>query len=220
MKIRYSDIIRDYFHSFTDTKYPAAVPAVLILVAAAGIILSAFRIVPEHTLYAFPLFFTLISGYTHKIRLPEMMYQVPLTDHEREKYIGKMLNVKILTPVIFTVIYDLVFISFFKINTVIAVNQIIWALSVSFLFGTSFNGFYDNNGSGIAVTSAFPSINFLLIMGYFKEVNECKNRIAAGTIVFLFITLLLSGYCIKTWKNNRSRYSVFETTELRSEVSK
>lgn len=101
----YKRVIRDYFQEFIRVFCMERV-RFLALFLVFGIIfmwdnwLERFRMdgIFDNWINGIPILFTLFSGALHRVSLPFMMYLVPCSREQRERYIQRMLAVKLAVP--------------------------------------------------------------------------------------------------------------------------
>ena len=109
----YRRVIRDYFQEFIRVFCMERV-RFLALFLVFGIFfmwdiwLERIRMdgIFDHWINGIPILFTLLSGALHRVSLPFMMYLVPCSREQRERYIQRMLQVKVAVPLSLGLVCD------------------------------------------------------------------------------------------------------------------
>ncbi|HBA46366.1 MAG TPA: hypothetical protein DCZ91_00900 [Lachnospiraceae bacterium] len=109
----YKRVIQDYFQEFIRVFCMERV-RFLTLFLVFGIMfmwdnwLERIRMdgIFDNWINGIPILFTLFSGALHRVSLPFMMYLVPCSREQRERYIQRMLAVKVAVPMGFGVVCD------------------------------------------------------------------------------------------------------------------
>ena len=109
----YKRVIPDYFQEFIRV-FSTERARFLALILVFGIIFlwdiwwERIRMdgIFHNWINGIPILFALISGALHRVSLPFMMYLVPCSREQRERYIQRMLTVKVAVPIAFGLICD------------------------------------------------------------------------------------------------------------------
>ncbi len=109
----YRRVIRDYFQEFIRVfsmergRFPALF-LVLGTIFMGDIWLERIRMggIFGNWINGIPILFALVSGALHRVSLPFMMYLVPCSREQRERYIQRMLAVKVTVPMGFGLVCD------------------------------------------------------------------------------------------------------------------
>ena len=109
----YRRVIRDYFQEFSRV-FRMERARFLALFLVFGILFlwdMWWERIPmdgifHHWINGIPILFALLSGALHRVSLPFMMYLVPCSREQRERYIQRMLTVKVAVPLSIGLVCD------------------------------------------------------------------------------------------------------------------
>lgn len=221
----YKRVIRDYFQEFIRVFCMERV-RFLALFLVFGIIfmwdnwLERFRMdgIFDHWINGIPILFTLFSGALHRVSLPFMMYLVPCSREQRERYIQRMLAVKLAVPMGVGLVCNGVAVwtgSYFRYVFVLQMASIFFLSSLCGILNEGgMTGAEKRKAYGelqpfasamLAVCNLVGMAMFLICMGSVSRV-EFWIVISAMTLFFLPMLAVVG----KRWKQIRRNFADYE----------
>lgn len=108
----YRRVIRDYFQEFIRVFSMERIKFLILFLGSGAVLWGVWaeRIrmdgIFANWINGIPILFALLSGALHRVSLPFMMYLVPCSREQRERYIQRMLTVKVAVPIGFGLLCD------------------------------------------------------------------------------------------------------------------
>lgn len=218
MKVKNSDVIRDYWSGFrkaTKEKY------LFVLLALFAVMPLVFRSLDgesifrkpenEKMIFLIPVWFGYVSTYTHRLSLPKAMYYAPLSSADREKYIKKMAFCKIFFPFAFMAAFDLVLLPFVNLSAWSVAVQAVSVFLLCFNAAINLENTQETGVHIIYLSQPVLGIMYFSSGEFSKEVFVAKMYI----VLMLLITVPTSIYTVHKWPEQRKYYSSFENTAVR-----
>lgn len=233
--IIYRQIIIDYFKDFGRDLHAKKNSLIVCLVylSTAFLYTCAYGLtngieeLNKNWLIGIPIFIAVISSSFHRTSLPFMMYLIPYSQKQREKYIQKMLTVKIAFPVIFGCLFDIAAVCFDSVSYYAVILQMTGILFITYICGILCDGSFSFESQTMPVYgeirtwSGFPPV--LCYMGgnvlfavCVEPVSQTEFWVVLG--IMLLILLPIAVAIQKHWKSIRSNFADYEMTIKRTNV--
>lgn len=221
----YRRVIRDYFQEFIRVFCMERV-RFLALFLVFGIFfmwdiwLERIRMdgIFDHWINGIPILFTLLSGALHRVSLPFMMYLIPCSREQRERYIQRMLKVKVAVPLSLGLVCD---------GAAAWAGAISWYVFVlqmaSIFFLSCVCGMLNEGGmAGVAKRKAYGElqpfvaallavcnlVGMAMLVICMGSVSQVEFWIVISVMMLLFLPMLAA--VGKRWKRIRRNFADYE----------
>lgn len=210
-------IIKDYFQGFVRGVTTRS-NATFLFCIAIGIV-TADKSDLSNRMAGVPIIFALLSAALHTVELPVMMYLVPLSKKQREDYIQKMLQIKILVPLTFACLWNLAAAALHPVSIYACCLQMVYILLCTYICGMLNN----DNIAAVEKKTAYGGmkdfVNVILVSCYIEGVPVviiCMGSISKvefWIILAIMLALMLppARAAGKRWKMIRSNFATYET---------
>ena len=221
----YKWVIRDYFQEFIRVFCMERV-RFLALFLVFGIIfmwdvwLERIHMdgIFDNWINGIPILFTLLSGALHRVSLPFMMYLVPCSREQRERYIQRMLAVKVAVPMCFGLACDGLAVWVGTLSRYVFVLQMASVFFLSCLCGMlneggmagaekrkAYGELQPFAAAMLAVCNLIGMAMFVICMGSVSQVEFWI--VISAMALFLLPMLAVAG---KRWKQIRRNFADYE----------
>jgi len=165
-----------------------------------------------------PIVFAVLSAAFHKVSLPFMMYMVPYSKQQREEYIQKSLQIKMIIPLAFACVLDLTAAFTGTLSIYSLILQITTILLITYLCGTLNDGRIDAIEKKMAYGSIRYFVAIPLLACYFGASavfiicigSVSKIEFYIVLLVMLIVFLPMVYVVSKRWKTIRSNFADYE----------
>lgn len=208
----YKIIIRDYFYDFyrnADSYRTDVLVFVIIGLCCPGI-------VETNWVTAVPVMFAFASACIHKQGMADMMYLVPASHEERERYLQKMLYVKIGIPLFLALIVDFLYSVIFSMQLYAFIIQVVYIVELTMIMGILCSGNIFGSSKAkygaIDIMNTFCIVPLLGVGAILKICSGHITKIEFWAVVLLILILNLPGnvYALKKWKTIRFQFADYE----------
>ena len=228
----YGQVIRDYFREFRRAFHKENICFLLLflglgIIAAAGDGVGKFRMDLEamNWVTGIPIFYALASGVLHTVSLPFMIYLIPCSRKQRERYIQRMLMVKIAIPIAFGAICDVAVFCMGDISLYVFVLQMASVFFISSLFGMLHDDGVYAAENKVAYGELRPFTAALMVMCHLfgtamfvicvGAVGKVGFWVILSVMVFVLLPILVTVW--KRWGQIRRNFADYETAAERIE---
>lgn len=217
--IRFSKVLKDYFKEYK-RGFNFARLILILLIAVGPIVVNENRFGLNYVL-GIPVLFATISGAFHIVSLPVMMYFIPATKKMREIYIQRMLEIKIMVPMMVAVFVDLILICFGKAYIKAVILQIMAVFFITFIMGTLNDGTYFPDEfklaqEGMRYFSASILMGCYVFSGAIIQIVCSEEILLSEFLTVLGVCVAVLGtisLCIcKYWHSIKANYADYEMT--------
>lgn len=218
-------VIRDYFQGFKRGLHGKDLYFLLSflglgIMAASGV--GADRIHKDgifiNWMTGIPVLYALASGALHRVSLPFMVYLIPCSRKQRERYIQRMLVVKVAVPVAFGAVCDVAAVCMGTFSPYVFVLQMAGVFFLSSLYGM----LHEDNVYMAETKSAYgglrPFVTALLIGGSLAgtalfvicagAVSRMEFRVVLSVCALVMLPILAA--VGKRWKQIRKNFADYE----------
>lgn len=172
----------------------------------------------EHWINGIPILFALLNGALHRVSLPFMMYLVPCSREQRERYIQRMLAVKVAVPMGFGLICDGLAVWAGALSLYVFVLQMAGIFFLSCLCGMLNEGGLTGAGKKKAYGELQPFAAALLVvcnlvgMAMFVICMGSVSRVEFWIVISVMALFLLPMLVVvgKRWERIRRNFADYE----------
>lgn len=219
--------IKDYFYGYI--RGFSVGRLALILYSIIGILVTSgyiYHYLSYRVITGIPILYAVVSGAFHMVSLPVGMYMVPMSLTQREDYIQRQLYVKLLIPVVFGGLCDIVAISLKAITLYTFVLQMISIVSITYICGMLNDGKINATDKKTAYGSLRDFVSIPLVICYLGSgvmIEICCGNV--NTVEFWLVFWVLCAFNLlmvmivgRRWKQIKSNFAEYEKaieTEVR-----
>lgn len=210
-------MIKDYFHGFVRgvTTRSSVTFLYCILIG----VMTADKSDLSNWMAGVPIIFALLSAALHTVELPAMMYLVPLSKKQREEYIQKMLQIKILVPFTFACLWNFAAAALHQVSVYACCLQMVYILLCTYICEMLNN----DNIAAVEKRTAYgwmkDFVSVILVSCYIEGMAVAVicmgsiSRVEFWVILAIMLALMLplARAAGKRWKMIRSNFADYET---------
>ncbi len=194
--------LKDYFYQIKFVPTPIFVIFILYI--------WIFDKIHSSLFLGVPLLVTLITSQIHHLDLPPILFYLPLTKEERLQYLRKMIELKILLPLIFTAVWDIVLYLIHPLDIFVLVLQVLGVLICCYFHAElySYKLFFVQNfyHSKETITAMIILSVTLYEIAMFGICVSCNGHLSTPLFITLMtVTILFFLPCVVWTRKHRNQ---------------